>query len=107
MWRSWGRFLLEGLWSLRSTHAPYHKQRQPVLALERRVVRGLACGQETSGMREGTRAATECQAFRALPAAKDPCSDGDGWESCRSATTIVNSMQRFPQTHYDWCSART
>src|SRR6058998_3533536 len=52
MWRSWGRFLLEGLWSLRSTHALYHEQRQPVLALERRVVRGLACGQETSGMRE-------------------------------------------------------
>src|SRR5256712_11243387 len=95
MWRSWGRFLLEGLWSLRSTHAPYHKQRQPVLALERRVVRGPACGQETAGMREGTRAATEWQAFPALPAAKEPCSNGDGGESLRIAATNVHSTQRF------------
>src|SRR3989442_11326498 len=106
MWRSWGRSLLEGLWSLRSRHAPYHKQRQPVLALERRVVRGLACGQETSGMREGTRAATEGQAFRAPPAAKDQCSNGDGGESCRTATTIVHSIQRFPHTIYPWSAAR-
>src|SRR5437879_1743950 len=62
--------------SLRRTHAPYHKQRPPVLALERRVVRGVGCGQETSSMRESTRAATECQAFRALPAAKNPLQHG-------------------------------
>jgi len=51
-------------------------------------------------MREGTRAATECQAFRALPAAKDLCSNGEGWKSCRIATTIVHSRQRFPHTNY-------
>src|SRR2546428_14176203 len=99
MWRSWGRFLLEGLWSLRSTHAPYHKQRQPVLALERRGVRGPACGQETSGMREGTRTATECQAFRALPAAKDPCSKGAGGKSCRIATHNLAPRQAFSHTN--------
>src|SRR2546425_8289360 len=60
----------QGLWSLRRTHAPYHRKRQPALALERRGVRGGGCGPETPGKRGGSPNATECQLVPALPAAQ-------------------------------------